>query len=346
MLAHTALHGYLRSPFEELEAELAALEGRIQLVRIEHSESAITLAQTLDYPILTVPTEILDKIFLSYIDSPRLGDVERRDGPLVLASVCHDWRTIVLSREELWTSLHVSLPKGRCSIGLIRRTMNFWIANAGESLVDLDITAHPSRERNALFAALPQYSTRLRSLKLKLGSRGQKYFPSAALYSGCFPYLEKLSIEDTITGGCIAFGIAPVLRHVKLFRLSYHDVEIPWAQIEYLVLDPFGSVRLNWVAAGTVRMNHALDVLRKTPSVKTLVADDPEWIVQALSTDPHHKSPSFLPNLNRLVIEGCHLNMDARNLKRIIAQRWRQEVKRAARLTSLQLIFPPPSPIL
>ncbi|KAJ7062314.1 hypothetical protein C8F01DRAFT_127852 [Mycena amicta] len=334
MSAHTASPSYLRSRLTELEVELATLEERIQLVRTEHS----TVAQTLDsiiYPILTVPTEIIDEIFISYIDSPRLGDVERQDGPLVLASVCRAWRTIVLSRKERWTSLHIVLPRRGCPISLILRTMASWIANAGDRLIDLDITAHASANRNALFAELPQYSTRLRSLSFQLGSCPEESFPNDALH-GRFPHLEKLAIEDTMTGGCSAFEIAPLLRHVELRTLSYQDVMLPWDQIEHLVLEP--SSETGW--AGRSQMDCGLGVLRRTPSVKTLVADNPEWIVPALCANPYCESAKFLPNLDRLVIEGCHVNMDAPNLTKIIGQRWRRDVKRPARLTSLELTFP------
>ncbi|KAJ7062313.1 hypothetical protein C8F01DRAFT_1082832 [Mycena amicta] len=211
--------------------------------------------------------------------------------------------------------------------------MAIWIANAGERLIDLDITARPSGDRNVLFAELPQYSTRLRSLNLQLGSCGEKSFPNTALH-GRFPYLEKLSIENTMTGVCNAFEIAPLLTHVELRKLSYCDVKLPWAQIEHLVLDPPPD---NW--AGRNQVVGGLDVLWRTPSVMTLVVDNADWIVPALCANPHWKSAKFLPNLDRLVIRGCHLNMDTHNLKKIIGQRWRREVERPARLTSLELTF-------
>ncbi|KAJ7062320.1 hypothetical protein C8F01DRAFT_1252143 [Mycena amicta] len=134
-----------------------------------------------------------------------------------------------------------------------------------------------------------------------------------------------------MTSVCSAFEIAPLLTHVELRTLSYCDVKLPWAQIEHLTLDPPPD---NWaqVACG-------LNVLWHTPAVKTLVADNPDWIVPALCANLYWKSAKFLPNLDRLVIRGCHLNMDTHNLKKIIGQRWRREVERPARLTSLELTF-------
>ncbi|KAJ6586609.1 hypothetical protein B0H10DRAFT_1637773, partial [Mycena sp. CBHHK59/15] len=54
------------------------------------------------YPVLTLPTETISRIFIECLPTHRRVRLSARKAPLVLAQICHRWRTIALSTTGLW----------------------------------------------------------------------------------------------------------------------------------------------------------------------------------------------------------------------------------------------------
>ncbi|KAJ7659542.1 hypothetical protein DFH06DRAFT_925144, partial [Mycena polygramma] len=73
---------------------LEALERQQRELRME-------LAQII-YPLITLPTEIISRIFLACLPDHGRVRPARSAPPLLLAQICRQWRYIVISSSELW----------------------------------------------------------------------------------------------------------------------------------------------------------------------------------------------------------------------------------------------------
>ncbi|KAJ7073448.1 hypothetical protein B0H15DRAFT_745599, partial [Mycena belliarum] len=97
----------LRARLAELNEEIGTLEVRLRLSTAERERVREGIS-CLRYPVLTIPPEIIEHIFSFYVCNPHIGHTNTPGrGPLVLASVCRQWRNICLSDGSLWASLRV-----------------------------------------------------------------------------------------------------------------------------------------------------------------------------------------------------------------------------------------------
>ncbi|KIM25329.1 hypothetical protein M408DRAFT_32165, partial [Serendipita vermifera MAFF 305830] len=81
----------------EMNAQLFVLHPLLEQLRqqISQLESAMQARTSWIAPIRRVPCEILAQIFLTHsISEPR--------APLTIASVCHEWRSIILDLPDAW----------------------------------------------------------------------------------------------------------------------------------------------------------------------------------------------------------------------------------------------------
>ncbi|KAJ7615327.1 hypothetical protein FB45DRAFT_717707, partial [Roridomyces roridus] len=84
----------------QIRSQIAALESQLAVLH-ERQQTVSTALDSIVYPILALPFDMTAEIFVHYLDVP--DDVYiSMPTPLILASVCSQWRSIALSCPRLW----------------------------------------------------------------------------------------------------------------------------------------------------------------------------------------------------------------------------------------------------
>ncbi|KAJ3835398.1 hypothetical protein EV361DRAFT_387945 [Lentinula raphanica] len=136
---------YAPSPDEILElkalliqpyAELARLEAEIAraLCEKEKISSFIEAHRALMSPVRQIPEEVLAEIFLHCLPTDRNFAIRSLDeAPLLLTTICRDWRRVALDTPRLWSTLHVYLPSHLSTQAISRRAagISTWLGRSG-----------------------------------------------------------------------------------------------------------------------------------------------------------------------------------------------------------------------
>ncbi|KAJ6451519.1 hypothetical protein C8R47DRAFT_978235, partial [Mycena vitilis] len=158
----------------------------VACLRREHDDLQGRLNGTF-YPFLTLPTEMIIEIFVRCL----AGKVVLPRVPLVLGSVCRQWRSIALSTPTLWASLELTLdPNLPQEFYIVLET---WLSRSGQQPLTLSVSYQFDSETSsseALTLLLTNHAEHMTNLEL--------WLPRADLvrmfdtFSGTFPVLESL----------------------------------------------------------------------------------------------------------------------------------------------------------
>ncbi|KAJ7474240.1 hypothetical protein FB451DRAFT_1174751 [Mycena latifolia] len=148
------------------------------------------------YPVLTLPPEITAHVFSFYGDSPHLGRTSDQGlKPLLLASVCRDWRNICLSVGSLSTHIRIQVY-----IADILRHISL-LAAVSDSQIPFDAPI----------------------FLLEYGA------------SRAHPVLEYFTDQQLDPGAMLtAFSDAPSLREAQLSGASLQCISLLWIQLTHL----------------------------------------------------------------------------------------------------------------
>ncbi|KAJ7076017.1 hypothetical protein B0H15DRAFT_865155 [Mycena belliarum] len=196
------------------------------------------------YPILTVPREIIEEIFVFCLpnggDDPQVPHPSA--APMVLLNVCQHWRNIALSTPRLWCSLRVNLQAQRFKNSL--PLLECWLARARSCPLSLAVVyttyeANPSPD--FLIWSLTKSCEQWQDVRLELPFKDLQRLTGI---EGHIPLLRKLLIgpSDAYSAGMqgmriapiTAFSDAPSLREVHLVTGYPFTIELPWAQLTKL----------------------------------------------------------------------------------------------------------------
>lgn len=156
----------LRTALAEIDAELAALRARVGELAAARNPIVDALKVTV-YPILTIPVEITVEIFLQCVDWAEIsGEGLDLCAPILLASVCRQWRTIALNLQPIWSRLRIfKLPSRHTS--KLEALLGWWVPRTGGRLLEVDMTTTEGR----VITALIPHSMQWRSLTCDFSSR-------------------------------------------------------------------------------------------------------------------------------------------------------------------------------
>ncbi|KAJ7201245.1 hypothetical protein C8J57DRAFT_1736219 [Mycena rebaudengoi] len=176
---------------------MEGLASQIALLRVE-KEQILGSLESITYPVLTLPPEIVSEIILHYVDS---SPFRRVQDPLRLASFCREWRYITTSTT---LSGHSSLTITVFPISINCPTFS----GAGFH--------GPGRAMSEEILSILAVGTPFSSLeKLKINVT---YWPQNG--SACIT----------------AFADAPQLRAARLYRVRRAQILLPWIQLTNLEL--------------------------------------------------------------------------------------------------------------
>ncbi|KAJ7262994.1 hypothetical protein C8J57DRAFT_1630905 [Mycena rebaudengoi] len=280
----------LRAQLAKIDEKTAALQSKLQLLG-EQRQSVLQRLDTVVYPVLTLPSEITAHIFVHYLgDFPVItyDYALKTYPPLLLASVCREWRRVALFFPRLWATL--SLKRDTRTVHCREQLLKCWLLRAGGCLrvLDLDLSGSDLTESRSISesAAVVQYAPQLRKLTLGAPQSASHFSSETAGVQLCFPALQtltvdltKLSNETAIT----AFGDAPRLREVCISGGSASFIRLPWNQL----------TRLDLMEQDIAS---ALEFLEQTPNLEV-------FSFRALSDSDDDQTPVVMQKLQTLRID-------------------------------------------
>ncbi|KAJ6477545.1 hypothetical protein C8R45DRAFT_1216536 [Mycena sanguinolenta] len=217
----------IRNRLSELDAHIATLTAERQRLR--------DTADTIVYPVLSLPPEITTEIFLRCIP-PQSNLLESpSEAPLLLAQICRQWRQIALDTPHLWQSLFFT--DGETCIELLR----LWLSRSGSLPLNLDLKCWDASRAGALIETTLLHSHRWQDVKFGLNLRS---FSELDLRRASLPMLRSISLRviqsswpsDNSVADTVTIEHAPSLRDVHVFTLPQVKIVIPWASITTLTL--------------------------------------------------------------------------------------------------------------
>ncbi|KAJ7166899.1 hypothetical protein C8R46DRAFT_1219278 [Mycena filopes] len=229
--SHLLEESLLEMSLLDLRARLGALDSSIArheqaLKDLERDRANVKLALgAFTYPILTLPPEVTTEIFLRCLPEanvPPSGD----DAPIVLLSVCKEWRTIAISVQRLWNTVYLNFRHIPRSILLDEHILDVWFTRAGScplalTLYDSLLPEHDTDDNELLVRKLiRRHGSRLRKLELYVDLAVLRTFDDM----GPFPLLQQLSVrfpgppdaECWEALDSAVFDAAPLLRQLTL----------------------------------------------------------------------------------------------------------------------------------
>ncbi|KAJ7673806.1 hypothetical protein DFH06DRAFT_1173320 [Mycena polygramma] len=230
---------------QSLRHRLAEIDGRIAVLQDERNLIQTKLS-AVAYPVLTVPFDVISKIFdhcLPPVEAPeaifRFGD--KPPVALLLSQICRVWRDIAFKTPRLWAQFLISSlswPKDQ-EVGT--RRIAEWVERAGSAPLSFVLQrhesawtpTHPPPPPRMDISLLP-LSAQWRHVDLRLGYTEMTADEFHSALSGKLPSLHSLRIQSlSIPGytGITAFQHAPSLRTVVLESLMPALILLPWAQL-------------------------------------------------------------------------------------------------------------------
>ncbi|KAJ7639736.1 hypothetical protein DFH06DRAFT_1478405 [Mycena polygramma] len=224
-----------RARIAEIGARISELKSSIKLLKDEQNFYRKRLA-TYTYPVLTLPYEVVSKIFVQFLPVyPTPPPIRGILSPNVLGQICQKWRDIALTDPLLWRAISLSLRKDT-GIPQKLQVLETWLKRSGSCplSINLDIGKYSDSPEtpNLFLQAITSHCARWEHLKLY--STSHHPFPST---TGPLPLLRTFytcSIKDKTENSSpliSALHAAPLLRKVAVVWYDNYRPFFPWAQL-------------------------------------------------------------------------------------------------------------------
>ncbi|KAF7375516.1 F-box domain-containing protein [Mycena sanguinolenta] len=217
----------LRNRLSELDALITSLTAERQRLQ--------DVADTIVYPVLSLPTEITTEIFLRCIPPQSNLRQAHSEAPFLLAQICRRWRQLALDTPHLWRSLVFN--ERETSIDLLQ----LWLFRSGNLPLDIELKCSEPTRAGPLIETVLLHCPRWRNVKFGLPEGS---FSELDLRHASLPTLHSISLEPTVLWAWpesiddpVTIMHAPSLREVHVSRLPRATIAVPWAQITALTLN-------------------------------------------------------------------------------------------------------------
>ncbi|KAJ7639370.1 hypothetical protein FB45DRAFT_425602 [Roridomyces roridus] len=231
----------LRSQVSQLTLNIAVAKARLadmkaELVRAQRQLDSIT------YPVLSLPTEIVSEIFICCLPTPntrqwtrRVDGIDSKQAPLLLSQICCQWRRIALSTSALWKRLDINLRRRQRRACIITET---WLERAHSS--PLSVRLHGPTgdlvDPKKFSETFHRYAPGIRSLEFDIFQDDLKWGMMARSID--LPLLRRLSFRlvDGDAGlpessRVEMFKNVPQLSQVLFHQVLPEVVVLPWQQL-------------------------------------------------------------------------------------------------------------------
>ncbi|KAJ3828651.1 hypothetical protein EV361DRAFT_387764 [Lentinula raphanica] len=202
-------------------AELERLEMEIAraLCEKEKINNFVEAHRALMSPIRQIPDEVLGEIFVHCLPTDRNAIRSLDEAPLILTTICRDWRRVALNTHRLWSSLHIFLPPDLSHQAMSRRMtgVRMWLGRSGT--LPLSISLHTrSRPVHSPFksATSPPPEFFINNAKLLIGTIASFCDRFGDLFLSLPPLYLKMF--DELSGSSF-----PVLQHFRVRDADVHN---------------------------------------------------------------------------------------------------------------------------
>ncbi|KIM73765.1 hypothetical protein PILCRDRAFT_14986 [Piloderma croceum F 1598] len=267
----------LMSNVEELQSKRADL--------LKYTQSHIALSA----PVRRFPPEILSEIFLHCMETKWFNPayyehLPRLDrAPLLLGSVCRQWRAITLSTPRLWASFTLTIrPKYLKSDVVLAKT---WLGRAGRCPLSINLGSEGSYQ-NLMRPLMQVFALNCERWYEIFLSLPPAVMASLSSVKNRLPRLQKLAIVALPPTIIDHFSCAPRLRHLNLgSAIPPSIIKVPWNQLQCFTLGMLGA-------------DSCLEYLRLTPNLLECT------LTLASGSLFGSQPPVQLPQLRSIILRG------------------------------------------
>jgi len=229
------------------DAELERLS--VQVLRLQNARQRIQQREaacvSLLAPIRKVPVDILTNILAQSSTTNELWQKKgvNRSGlvpsTIILSGVCASWRKLTHSTPSLWANFSiVSSPKIK-NTGHLLHLLKLYLKHSHQYPLSFRIScSNPPKSIHThadVYTLLCQHAERWRAITLDTDNKSLQQ-ESFLDIQGRLPLLEEIAILNTGNSSNFEpFSVCPSLRKFKSSAMV-ETINIPWAQIEELVL--------------------------------------------------------------------------------------------------------------
>ncbi|KAJ7455797.1 hypothetical protein FB451DRAFT_1277441 [Mycena latifolia] len=256
----------IKSAILRHKACIAALEERQR-----EAEKDLTRALVV-YPVLTLPNEIISRIFVECLPSHGRVRPSRRRAPLLLAQICRHWREIALSTCQLWTSVDIDTGFPQQGMAVVESVsdgvvflLQTWFSRAGSCPLSLTFRSSYRRLPMTVLSIIPSVAGQLHRLELSLSSEDLQSVKQLCI---SLPHLQRLAIDSEH----FRHTNSPELRPISIFpnTPSLRDLSIHHQRSSISELNMYPnltSLQLPRVSPGML-----LQILGSRPQIMQLTA--------------------------------------------------------------------------
>ncbi|KAJ6451470.1 hypothetical protein C8R47DRAFT_301112 [Mycena vitilis] len=214
---------------------------------------------SITYPVLTLPPEIISEIFIHCLPARRKVDVVNpTEAPLLLTRVCGLWRQIAISTPELWAAFDLEIGWPEPNLQQIGQT---WLERARDRPLSVKLSScgilQDINYVDRFMQTLWGHANDIQALELDISVEDFDVVDMPFQSSG-FPMLRKFSVRlQEGLGGLVTnywpmkmFKDAPMLCEVALGGSPPSLVILPWQQLTkftaelYTVAESLEALRL------------------------------------------------------------------------------------------------------
>lgn len=259
----------LETEIEQIQNVLNDLLSRKRIVL-----NYLNAHKALASPVRQIPPETLAEIFVHCL--PTEHSYATRDlntAPLLLTTICRDWRRVALTTPRLWDSLHIFIPFDLNENACSRRCAGvaMWLQRSGS--LPLSISLHSrwenqedlvtKKQMELLIRSLMSFSNRFRDLFLSLSFSNFTIFDN--LSPPLFSSLVSLRVRNPLRGLLpeSIFPRMPLLRRLEFDEFSVADQN-------------YRSLPCNWGNLTNLAIKYpltpaqAIAILSETPQMQVL----------------------------------------------------------------------------
>ncbi|KAJ7742785.1 hypothetical protein B0H16DRAFT_1562352 [Mycena metata] len=240
----TTSTGDLRKRLTVTEASIVEAERHIEVLKSTRTQLLRELALVATFPVLTLPTEITQEIFIRcgpWIVSPfRPKDSEDKTDewttptPLNLW-ICRQWRDITLSTPELWSTLSLffdSVPAVLWKTEEVEACVHRWLERSGNLPLSLSFTRMTDDDLiecsfppDRMGGIVRRYASRIQHLELEMSPNDVDHMGLDSIY---LPLLERAKFarvynDEGEPDSVKIFGRAPKLHSLWFQRPAVFD---------------------------------------------------------------------------------------------------------------------------
>ncbi|KAF9059524.1 hypothetical protein BDP27DRAFT_1341288 [Rhodocollybia butyracea] len=305
-----------------LELEIGHAQATLDALLHEKQrvKSYVDAHRVLLSPVRQIPPETLAEIFVQCLPSdPPYGLRDLAKAPLLLTTICKDWRHIALTTPRLWKSLHIHLPAHLSAEACAKRVQGViaWLERSGSSPLSISLhgmSHYPDTAPNQenLLRSVMKFSHRFENTDLSLPSSALSIFGELA--PPTFPILASLRLRDLGVDNRVRGGRFTISRasqeHAAAANFALLGLLFPrMPGLHALSLQlSFGANKnpllpCNWKhltsldLSSPMHPDQALDILAQVPQMCTLALT-----IEIYPDIPHwkEKATAYLNNLSKL----------------------------------------------